>query len=114
MATVTFLDPPFLGQSVTCTAPYGRTLLNLASSLNLPLYNECRMDRCGACAVKVVVLGARSACKIQLGEVEKSILYRAGKLSREQFRSETPPAGQSLWRLACQYVVGNEEIVVAL
>lgn len=112
MGTVTLLNP--LGQSATYTMPYGHTLLNLASSLNLLLYTECRMDRCGACAVKVAVLGNRSACKVQLGEIERSILYQAGKLLREQFKSETPPANQSLWRLACQYGVGNEEIVVAL
>lgn len=114
MATVTFLDPPFLERSVTCIAPYGRTLLNLAGSLNHRLYAECQIGRCGDCAVKVAVLGDRGACKAQLGEVEKSILYQAGKLSREQYKSETPPDSQSLWRLACQYVVGNEEIVVAL
>ncbi|MBI5461865.1 MAG: 2Fe-2S iron-sulfur cluster binding domain-containing protein [Gammaproteobacteria bacterium] len=114
MGTVTFLDPPFIGQNVAHTAIYGYTLLNLAGSLKHRLYAECRAGRCGACAVKVMVLGERGACKMQLGEIEKSILYQAGKLSREQYRSETPPDSSSLWRLACQYVVGNEEIVVAL
>ncbi len=112
MGTVTLLNP--LGKSSTYTMPYGKTLLNLASSLNLPLYNECRMERCGNCAVKVAVVGKHTTCQSQPGEIEKSILYRAGKLSREQYKSETPPVRQSLWRLACQYVIGNEEIVVAL
>ena len=112
MGTVTLLNP--LGQSATYTMPYGHTLLNLASSLNLPLYKECCMERCGACAVKVAVVGRHATCHSQPGEIEKSILYQAGKLSREQYKSEAPPARQSLWRLACQYVVGNEEIVVAL
>lgn len=112
MATVTLLSP--LGQSVKSKLPYGQTLLNLAGSLNLPLYTECRMQRCGACAVKVAVLDDRGAGQVGIGEVERSILYSAGKISREQFKSAAPPDNRSLWRIACQYVVGNEEIVVAL
>lgn len=113
MAKVTLLNP--LGKSATYTMPYGHTLLNLANSLNLPLYTNCRMERCGECAVKVAVLGGRGGCKAQqLGEVEKSILYQAGKLSREQFASSGSSERRPIWRLACQYVVGNEEIMVAL
>ena len=114
MGTVTFLDPPFLGQSVSRFAPYGRTLLHLASSLNLGLQTECRMGRCGACAVKVAVLGAFSACRMQLGEIEKTILYKAGKISREQYESNSIAGSKPVWRLACQYVIRNEEILVAL
>ncbi len=114
MGTVTFLDPPFLGQSVSRIAPYGRTLLNLARSLNLRLHTDCRMGRCGACAVKVAVLGTRGKCKVHLGETEKTILYQAGKISREQYESNSIAGSKPVWRLACQYVIRNEEILVAL
>ncbi len=114
MGTVTFLDPPFLGQSVSRFAPYGRTLLHLASSLNMRLHTDCRMGRCGACAVKVAMVGAFSACRMQLGETERSILYKAGKISREQYESSLIAGSRSVWRLACQYVIRNEEILVAL
>lgn len=112
MSTVTLLSP--LGQSATYTLPYGETLLNLAGRLKLPLYTECRMDRCGACAVKVALVDKPGVCKVRLGEVERSILYRAGKLSREHFAADNVPAREPLWRLACQYVLGNEEVLVAL
>jgi ferredoxin len=114
MGTVTFLDPPFLDKSVARPAPYGRTLLNLASSLDLGLQADCRMGSCGDCAVKVAVLGEFSACRIQLGETERSILYKAGKISREQFESSSIAGSKPVWRLACQYVIRNEAILVAL
>lgn len=49
-----------------------------------------------------------------LDSYEKSVLFKAGKLSREQYEAQLVPASPSLWRLACQYVLRYEEIIVAI
>lgn len=115
MGNVTFLTPPFIEQLVTSVAPHGRTLLELAGTFDVRLHTECRKGRCGACAVKVAVLGSsRSGRPVRLTKEEKKILFDAGKLTREQFEAEDLTASGPLWRLACQYVVRDEEILVAL
>jgi ferredoxin len=116
MSKVTFLGPPLYDQFVVHIAPPGRSsLLNLARKLRLSLRNRCREGVCGACAVKVAVLHRQSGSQtVRLSAEEKTVLYQAGKLTREQYESEGLADNPPLWRLACQYVVQEEDILVAI
>ena len=116
MGMVTFLAAPFRRQHVLRVQAGGwRTLLNLARRLDLPLRCQCQAGACGTCAVKVAVLRpGNGGPGVRLGAEEKAVLYRAGKLTREQYESDTLPASPPLWRLACQYVVWDEDILVAM
>lgn len=120
MSSVTFLGP--LGRDgmmqrveVRLAAGERCTLLRLIERHDIPGKCICRSGECGSCAVKVALLhevGTRP--EVHIGAAEKKTLFASGKLTRQQFSSPFLAYRAPLWRLACQYVVGDEDIVVAL
>lgn len=92
-----------------------RTLLELIERHGLFHRCNCREGKCGTCAVKVAVLKRGSSMPgVHLGQLERETLFKAGRLSRHQYASPLLSFDHPLWRLACQYVVEEEEILVAL
>lgn len=115
MAAVTFLNPG-LRDKIRISVPAGRnaTLLELAREQDVPLRCRCKKGICGTCAVKVVPLRAEAAPRqVRLSWQEKALLLRAGKLSQSQFDNEALADMPPLWRLACQFQVPDEDILVA-
>ncbi|MHB1656407.1 MAG: 2Fe-2S iron-sulfur cluster-binding protein [Burkholderiales bacterium] len=90
---------------------YG-SLLDLARAHNIPLPCDCQQGHCGACAVKVAPLRVETGM-IRLSPRERYLLFAAGKLSRTQYHADTLPDHPPLWRLACEYQVADEKIMVA-
>ena len=113
MANVTFSSPA-MNKDVTVYATAGdcKTLLAVAQTNKLPIHFECETGECGSCAVEVSILSNRQPMGMHLTEKEKVALKLAGKISREQIEqaelSDIPPP----WRLACQYIVRDEDILV--
>ncbi|WP_310448257.1 2Fe-2S iron-sulfur cluster-binding protein [Thiobacillus sp.] len=113
MANVTFSSPA-MNKDVTVYATAGdcHTLLAVAQKNKLPIHFECENGECGSCAVEVSILSNRQPMGMHLTEKEKVALKLAGKISREQIEqselSDIPPP----WRLACQYIVRDEDILV--
>lgn len=116
MASVTFLKPEMREPlTVEVRSQEKRTLLSLLTQLRLFDPCACDRERCGECAVRVVPrTHGREPRPVRLGTYERTVLFEAGKLSREQYEAKLIPASPSLWRLACQYVVRYEEILVAV
>jgi ferredoxin len=116
MASVTLLKPDMSKpRTVEVRSQEKRTLLSLL--MQQKLFDPCICERklCGECAVKVVPkTRGREARPVSLDDYERKILLEAGKLSREQYEAKYIPASPSLWRLACQYVLRYEEIIVAM
>ncbi|GAO35454.1 ferredoxin [Sulfuricella sp. T08] len=115
MAAITFLNPGLKDKVRVIIPPGSRaTLLKLAKDLTLPLRCNCESGDCGTCAVKVVPLHhPHGNGTVRLGELEKNILFQAGKLSWQQYDSDVLKDMPPLWRLACQYQVKDEDILVA-
>ena len=113
MANVTFSSPA-MKKDLTLYATAGdtRTLLAVAKEHNIPVHFECENGECGSCAVQVAVLANKQPLASHLTEKEKVALKLAGKISKEQIADaelkDIPPP----WRLACQFLVRDEEIVV--
>ena len=113
MANVTFTSPK-LKKDITIYATAGdcSTLLSVARAHNIPLDFECENGECGSCAVQVVVLDNKEPMGIHLTEKEKTVLKLSGKITKDQIAaaetSDTPPP----WRLACQFIVRSEDILV--
>lgn len=113
MATVTFSSPR-MHKDVTVYAVAGdtHTLLAVAKQHRIPLNFECENGECASCAVEVSVLSNKPPMAIALTEKEKVALRLAGKITPTQIaRAETedmPPP----WRLACQFIVRDEDILV--
>jgi ferredoxin len=113
MANVTFTSPK-LKKDITFYAIAGdcSTLLSVAQEHKIPLDFECENGECGSCAVQVTVLENKQPLGMHLTEKEKTVLKLSGKISKEQITdaetNDVPPP----WRLACQFIVRNEDILV--
>lgn len=113
MANVTFSSPK-LKKDITVYATAGdrSTLLAVAREHSIPLDFECENGECGSCAVQVSVLDHKQPLGINLTEKEKAVLKLSGKITKDQIeKAETgdiPPP----WRLACQFIVRDEDILV--
>ena len=113
MANVTFAGLN-MEKNVTVYATAGDTgtLLALAKKHNIPIPCQCQDGNCGSCLIKVTVLGTKPPLAITLQEKEKLTLSVNGKLKKEWLENaevnDMPPP----YRLACQYIVRDEDIVV--
>ena len=113
MANVTFSSPKMKKDlTVYATAGDTSTLLSVAKANKVPVNFECENGECGSCAVQVSVLENKQPLGVNLTEKEKTVLKLAGKISNGQIEaaenSDIPPP----WRLACQFIVRNEDILV--
>ena len=89
-----------------------KTLLAVAKAHQIPLDFECENGECGSCQLQVTVLTSNAPYAVALTEKEKTVLRYAGKITAAQIEDaetrDIPPP----WRLACQFIVRNEDIVV--
>lgn len=113
MANVTFSSPA-MKRDVTVYATAGdrSSLLAAAQKNKIPIHFECENGECGSCAVEVDVLANKDPLAMHLTEKEKAALKLAGKINKEQIQqaewNDVPPP----WRLAYQYIVRDEDILV--
>jgi ferredoxin len=113
MADITF-ESPLLQQNKTVYGVAGdtHTLLSVAQQNKIPVPFKCENGDCGSCLIKVTVLEDKQPMAITLSEKEKFTLAANGKLSKEAKElaevADIPPH----YRLACQYIVRNETILV--
>lgn len=112
MAHVTF-SSPLLHKDVTVYAVAGDcgTILALAEKNKIPLPFECRDGNCGSCLIEVEHLSDKKMGEA-LTEKEKGLLKSLGKLSKEEIAESEVNDISPRWRLACQYVVRDEDIRV--
>ncbi len=113
MANVTFTSP-IMKKDVTVYAVAGdrRNILYLAKKHKIPIPFECEDGECGSCLVEVTPLGAKPFMAVDLTEKEKATLLANGKISKAQIADaevkDIPPP----YRLECQYIVRDEDILV--
>ncbi len=113
MANVTFTSPK-LKKDVTVYATAGdtQTLLSVAQEHKIPMNFECENGECGSCAIQVSVLEHKTPLGIHLTEKEKTVLKLSGKISKDQIAAAETGDMPPPWRLACQFIVRNEDILV--
>jgi rubrerythrin/ferredoxin len=113
MANVTFRSP-VMAKDTTVYAVAGDrgTLLALAREHNIPIPFDCGDGECGSCLVEITTLGARPMGS-NMQEKEKEMLRQLGKISKEELVAAEMDDVPSRYRLACQTIVRNEDILVA-
>lgn len=113
MANVTFTSPA-MKRDVTVYATAGdcNTLLSVAQKNQIPLAFECEDGECGSCAIEVTILERKTSMGMHLTEKEKVVLKLSGRINATQIADaetrDIPPP----WRLACQFIVRDEDILV--
>ncbi len=112
MAQVTF-NSPLLHSEVTVYAVAGDcgTILAVAEHNKIPLPFECRDGNCGSCLIEVEQLSDK-AMGAMLTDKEKSVLRSLGKISKLEIERAEVSDLMPRWRLACQYIVRDEDIRV--
>ncbi len=114
MALVTFSNPEYKDKTVYAIAgSHTQTLLKLARENKIPINFECEDGECGTCLVKVSSVDKKNQrMGGPLTEKEKTVLRQSGKLTKEEIEQMIVDDLPSSWRLACQMIVRDEDILV--
>ncbi len=114
MANVTFSSPDNLKKDVTVYAVAGdtKTLLSVAKAHKIPVEFECENGECGSCQVQVSVLSSKHPIGVAMTEKEKTVLKLAGKITAAQIAEAENTDTPAPWRLACQMILRDEDILV--
>ncbi|MGZ4977215.1 MAG: 2Fe-2S iron-sulfur cluster-binding protein [Methylobacter sp.] len=114
MALVTFSNPEYRDKTVYAVAgSHTETLLKLARENKIPINYECEDGECGTCLVKVSSIDKKNQrMGGPLTEKEKSVLQSSGKITKEEMEKMIIDDLPSPWRLACQMIVRDEDILV--
>jgi len=114
MALVTFSNPEYRDKTVYAVAgSHTQTLLKLARENKIPINFECEDGECGTCVVKVSSIDKKlERMGGPLTEKEKTVLRASGKITKEEMEQMIVDDLPSHWRLACQMIVRDEDILV--
>ncbi len=113
MPTITFSNPKYKDKTVYAVAgSHTETLLKLAKANQIPIAFDCQDGECGTCLVKVSSLDNKTRMGGPPTEKERNLLKQLGKINDEDIKQilvdDFPPP----WRLACQMIVRDEDILV--
>lgn len=114
MANVTFTSPR-MPRDLTVYAVAGdtHTLLSVAKKHKVPLESDCENGECGSCLIQVSVLSGKAPIGMALTEKEKTVLRYAGKITQAQIEDAETNDRPPPWRLACQFIVRHEDVLVS-
>lgn len=114
MALVTFSNPDHKDKTVYAVAgSHTETLLKLAKENKVPVKFDCQDGECGSCLVRVTSVDNKDRMGYHLTEKEQAVLKELGKLSQDDIDRLHVDDMPSEWRLACQMIVRDEDILVA-
>ena len=114
MPNITFTSPEH--RDKTIYAPAGShtdTILKVAKEHHIPIDFSCGDGECGTCLIKVSVIDRNNGKHAgPLTAKERVVLKELKKVTQEDLDKmdvdDLPPA----WRLACQCIVRDEDILV--
>ena len=113
MANITFSNSEYKDKTVYATAgSHTETVLKIAKENKIPIDFNCQDGECGTCLIKVTRLSAKGAMGGPLTEKEKSVLKSLGKLTDLEIERMLVDDLPTSWRLACQIIVRDEDLLV--
>lgn len=113
MPLITFSNPEYKDRTVYAVAgSFTETVLKIAQVNKIPIRFECGDGECGSCAIKVKYLSDNGPMGYHLEEKEKKVLREIGKISREELDRMIVDDIPSEWRLACQFIPRDEDVLV--
>lgn len=113
MPNVTFSSPA-MKKDLTVYAVAGdrQTILGLAQQHQIPIHFECQNGECGSCVVEVIHLSNKPPLATHLTEKEKAVLVTTGKVKKPDLDALTVSDLAPRYRMACQYMLLDEDICV--
>lgn len=113
MANVTFRSP-VMAKDVTVYAIAGArgSILSLAKKYRIPIPFDCGDGECGSCLIQVTRSAGGAMMGMSMQEKEKEMLRQLGKITPAEIENAETNDIPPLNRLACQFIVREEDIVV--
>lgn len=113
MPNITFSNPNYRDKTVYAVAgSHTETILSIARENKIPIDFSCADGECGTCVIKVKSLADKPRMGGVLTDKEKNVLRENGKLSAEELEQAEVGDLPPLYRLACQMIVRDEDLVV--
>jgi ferredoxin len=113
MALVTFSNPEYKDKTVYAVAgSHTETILKIAKENKIPVQFDCQDGACGHCLVRVTGIDDKERMGYHLTEKERTVLKDLGKLTQEDIDRLMVEDVPSEWRLACQMIIRDEDILV--
>jgi len=114
MPIVTFSSPLHKDKTIYAVAgSHTKTLLELAKENHIPIDFSCRDCECGTCLIKVTNVTRKGPMGGPLTDREITVLKDLGKITKNEIEAmKVDDTVHTSWRLACQMVVRDEDIVV--
>ncbi|MES9813988.1 MAG: 2Fe-2S iron-sulfur cluster-binding protein [Candidatus Thiodiazotropha sp.] len=113
MPLINFTNPDYKDKTVYAVAgSFTETVLKIAKTNKIPINFDCGDGDCGSCVIKVKYVGDSGPMGYHLEEKEKKVLRELGKISKDQMEDMIVNDLPSEWRLACQFIPRDEDIVV--
>lgn len=115
MALITFSNESYRDKTVYSVAgSHTETVLKIAKVNKIPINFNCEDGQCGSCLIRVTYLAERKT-DVKCGPVtakEITVLRELGKITQDEIDKMAVDDLPTQWRLACQLVVRDEDIVV--
>ena len=113
MPLITFTNPHYKDKTVYAVAgSFTETVLKIAQTNKIPIKFDCGDGECASCAIRVKYLNNSGPLGYHLEEKEKQVLREIGKISKVQLEQMIVDDLPSEWRLACQFIPRDEDVVV--
>jgi ferredoxin len=113
MALVTFSNPEYKDKTVYAVAgSHTETVLKLAKEHKVPVQFDCQDGECGHCLIRVTSVDGKGRMGGPLTEKEKNVLREMGKITKDELEQMIVDDLPSEWRLACQMIVRDEDLLV--
>ncbi|MEJ2592660.1 MAG: 2Fe-2S iron-sulfur cluster binding domain-containing protein [Candidatus Thiodiazotropha sp.] len=113
MPLITFTNPDYKDKTVYAVAgSFTETVLKIAKTNKIPIAFDCSDGECGSCVIRVKYIGKNEPMGYHLEEKEKKVLRELGKISQEELEKLIVDDMPSEWRLACQFIPRDEDVVV--
>ncbi|THF62224.1 2Fe-2S iron-sulfur cluster-binding protein [Pseudothauera rhizosphaerae] len=114
MPNVTFSSPIHRDKTVYAVAgSHTQTILKIAKDNHIPIDFSCEDGECGTCMVKVTVLSNKGAMAGPLTDKEIVVLKEHKKITQEEIDAmRVDDVSHARWRLACQLILRDEDLLV--
>jgi len=113
MADITFTNPGYKDKTVYATAgSHTETILKIAKQNHIPISFSCGDGECGSCLIKVKNLGDKRVHGGPLTDKEVTVLKGLKKITQKQIDEMAVTDLPTEWRLACQMIVRDEDLLI--
>lgn len=114
MPNITFSNPEYKDKTVYATAgSHTETILKIAKENKIQIDFSCGDGECGTCLIRVKKLGGKDAPKGgPLTDKELTVLKQLKKITQQQIDEMAVTDLPTEWRLACQMIVRDEDLLI--